>query len=68
MCQSAGSLERCRFFEFCVFEDTDEDAGIAAVLLSGLVDDNDDGAALCRGGSGAPMLFDEVPLLDGVGK
>ena len=40
---------------------------MAAVLLSGLVD-VDDGAALCRGGSGAPMLFDEVPLLDGVGK
>lgn len=51
-----------------MFEDTDEEAGMAAVLLSGLVDDKDDGAALCRGGSGAPMLFDEVLLLDGVGK
>jgi len=48
-----------------LFEDTDEDAGMAAVLLSGLADV---GTALCRGGSGAPMLFDDVPLLDGVGK
>jgi hypothetical protein len=67
VCQSGslGSRERCLFFGFCLLDDTDEDAGMVAVFVSGL---EEDCTAFCRGGSGAPMLFDDVPLLDGVGK
>jgi hypothetical protein len=69
LCQSGsrGSLERCLFFGFGFDTEVDEEIGIAAGFVSGL---EDECAVfwLALEGSATPTLFDEVPLLEGVGK